>query len=387
LSNSIPINFSSSLWCVFVNVSLSLAMVRTKKLSSLIGLIKDKASQSKAALLAKPNILSFQLALLRATTHDPHAPPSEKHLSVLLSLGKTSRATAAAAVEVLMDRLQTTQNSAVALKCLISVHHIVKNGGFILQDQLSVFPFTGGRNYLKLSDFRDSSNPISWELSSWVRWYAQYIETVLSISRILGFFVGSSSSNEEKERKAEQISGFLNSDLLKETESLVGLIEETSKMPHCLHLNGNRLVDKIYAFVGDDYLSGMKEISIRVTEFHQRLGCLSFGESVELVCVLKRLEDCKEKQIMGISAKYEVLMDEFWGSIRETKNLIGESKENREDGKLARTKSRMSYSGRFMERANASSYRDSLRFGSERFDLTYTGFPVLGITESYFLLK
>ncbi|KGN53669.1 putative clathrin assembly protein At4g40080 [Cucumis sativus] len=358
-------------------ISLSLSMVNTKKLSSLIGLIKDKASQSKAALLAKPNILSFQLALLRATTHDLHAPPSDKHLSALLSLGKTSRATAAPAVEVLMDRLQTTHNSAVALKCLIAVHHIFKDGDFILQDQLSVFPFTGGRNYLKLSDFRDSSNPISWDLSSWVRWYAQYIETVLSISRILGFFVGSSRSNEEKERKTEQISGILNSDLLKETESLVGLIEEISKMPHCLHLNRNRLVDKIYSFVGDDYLSAMKEISIRVTEFHHRLGWLSFAESVELVCALKRLEDCKEKQSMGIFAKYEVLIDGLWGSIRsiqETKNLTGESKEHREGGKLCKTKRRVSDSGRFMERPNASSYRDLLRFGSERFVLTYDGF-------------
>uniref|UniRef100_A0A9I9DI72 ENTH domain-containing protein n=1 Tax=Cucumis melo TaxID=3656 RepID=A0A9I9DI72_CUCME len=349
-------------------------MMNTKRLSSLIGLIKDKASQSKAALLAKPNILSFQLALLRATTHDPHAPPSDKHLSALLSLGKTSRATAAAAVEVLMDRLQTTHNSAVALKCLIAVHHIFKNGGFILQDQLSVFPFTGGRNYLKLSDFRDSSNPISWELSSWVRWYAQYIETVLSISRILGFIVGSSSSNEEMERKTEQISGIWNSELLKDTESLVGLIEEISKMPPCLHLNRNRLVDKIYGFVGDDYLAAMKEISIRVTEFHHRLGCLSFGESVELVCALKRLDDFKEKQSLGIFARYEVLMDGFWSSIRETKNLIGASKENRDGCKLSQMERRISDSGRFIERSNASSYCDVLPFRSERFGLTYKGF-------------
>ncbi|XP_022136401.1 putative clathrin assembly protein At4g40080 [Momordica charantia] len=345
-------------------------MVRTRKLSGLIGLIKDKASQSKAALIAKPNILSFQLALLRATTHDPYAPPHDKHLAALLSLGKTSRATAAAAIEVLMDRLQSTHNSAVALKCLLAVHHILKHGGFILQDQLSVFPFTGGRNYLKLSDFRDNSSPISWELSSWVRWYAQYIETVLSTSRILGFFVASSSSIEEREKKSEQISAVFNSDLLRDTESLVGLIEETTKKPHSLHLNANKLVDRILGFVADDYLSAMKEISVRVTEFHQRLSCLSFGESVELVCVLKRLEDCKEKQSLGISAKYEILMDGFWGLIWETKNLIGETKENRDGtgagGKLIMTTARMSDSGRFMERANI--YRDSIRFGSERFD-------------------
>lgn len=199
--------------------------------------------------------------------------------------------------------------------------------------------------------------------------------------------MGSSSSNAEREKKTEQISGFFNSDLLKETESLMGLIEEVSKMPHCLHLNGNGLVDKIYAFVGEDYLSATKEISTRVTEFRHRLGCLSFGESVELVCALKRLEDCKEKQSRGISGNHEILLKGFWGSIREIRNLIGESKDPRETGKLGRTKSRMSDSGRFMDQDNAKLYRHSVRFGSERFDFTCKGIPVLGITESYLLLK
>ncbi|KAF2292964.1 hypothetical protein GH714_034318 [Hevea brasiliensis] len=88
----------------------------------------------------------------------------------MLSYGYSSRATAAAAIEALMDRLQSTHDSSVAIKCLAIVHHIIKDGSFILQDQLSVYPSTGGRNYLKLSSFRDNTTPIAWELSSWVRW-------------------------------------------------------------------------------------------------------------------------------------------------------------------------------------------------------------------------
>lgn len=135
-------------------------------LQDIVGRIKDKAAQSKAALspLSKPH----EGALLRATTHDPYAPPEEKHVAALLSYGHRSRFTASAVVESLMDRLQTTGDAPVALKCLLTVHQIIRRGSFILQDQLSVFPFAGGRNYLKLSDFRDRRSPLTWEMSSWV---------------------------------------------------------------------------------------------------------------------------------------------------------------------------------------------------------------------------
>jgi hypothetical protein len=148
-------------------------MGRITSFADLIGRIKDKASQSKAALVSsntKSKTLSFHLSVLRATTHDPSTPPGNRHLAVILSAGTGSRATASSAVESIMERLHTTGDACVALKSLIIIHHIVKHGRFILQDQLSVFPASGGRNYLKLSAFRDEKSPLMWELSSWVRW-------------------------------------------------------------------------------------------------------------------------------------------------------------------------------------------------------------------------
>ncbi|KAM1215146.1 hypothetical protein ACFX2I_011584 [Malus domestica] len=71
-----------------------------------------------------------------------------------------------AAVKSLMDHLQTTHDSAVTFKCLIAVHQVIKYGSFILEDQLVVYPVACGRNYLNLSNFRDDSTPIAWELSS-----------------------------------------------------------------------------------------------------------------------------------------------------------------------------------------------------------------------------
>jgi len=154
------------------------------KLKDLIGMMKDKASQGKAAILSQRATLS----LLRATSQDSFTPPTSKHLSTLLTAGDVSRATASAAMELLMDRLQSTQSSAVALKCLIAVHYVLKRGSFIMRDQL---PYSGGgRNYLNLSKFRDRSSPVCWELSSWVRWYAKHVEQLLWASRIVGFFLG-----------------------------------------------------------------------------------------------------------------------------------------------------------------------------------------------------
>ncbi|KAI4317309.1 hypothetical protein L6164_025188 [Bauhinia variegata] len=323
------------------------------KLRELVAIIKDKASQGKAAILSDRATLS----LLRVTTHHSVAAPSHKHLSSLLSIGDGSRATCSVLIELLMDRLQTTHNSAVALKCLIVVHHIIKYGSFILQDQLSIYPATGGRNYLNLSNFRDDSSPITWELSSWVRWYAQYIEQLLCTSRVLGFFLGSdpSSQNRERESQEERITGLLNADLLRETESLLALVEEICARPDPAHMNGNKLVEEIAKLVGEDWISITSEVSVRVSEFRERLGCLSFGEAVELMCDLKRLEECKERMML--------VAQSLWDLVSQVKEKAGKNVYREENSRLVR-RHRASESDRFASSIFNSG--DLLRFPSGR---------------------
>ncbi|KAG2724982.1 hypothetical protein I3760_01G045600 [Carya illinoinensis] len=328
------------------------------KTRDVVGMIKDRVSQSKAAILSKPSNLSLHLALLRATTHDPFSPADNKHIDTILSFGHSSRATAAIAIEVVMDRLQRTRDSSVALKCLLIVHHVVKHGDFILLDQLSVRPFTGGRNYLNLSNFRDNSSPVTWELSSWVRWYAQYIETILSTSRVLGYFFASSSCSIDKDKQEEKISALTNSYLLIQIVSLVGLVEEICKRPDSLHVEGNKLVNQIMGIVVEDHFSAISEVSVRVSEFRERLSGLSFGESVELVCTLRRLENCKER-LFELSSSKGAMMESFWGFISEIKNGVGTEKD---EGKLVITVRRgkageSSDSGRFMHDVKYSSFR------------------------------
>ncbi|XP_062100118.1 putative clathrin assembly protein At4g40080 [Humulus lupulus] len=347
---------------------------RGTKLRDLVGAIKDKASQSKAAIFSRPNTLS----LLRATTHNLHTPPNPKHLAAVLAFGHSSRATVSAAVEILMDRLQNTGDASVALKCLVAVHHIVKFGTFILQDQLSVFPFHGGRNYLNLSRFRDNSSHVTWQLSTWVRWYAEYVENLLSTSRVLGFFLGSSSSATEEER----VSASWNGDLIKETESLASLFERICAQPELdLSLNGNRLVDDIRGLVGQDYLSVVNEVSIRVTEFGDRLSCLSFVDSVELICALRRLENCRERLQLSSNLVKKDLSESLWDLISEIKEKFGREKENREDNLVvALRKDKGTESARFGDRV--FKFNDSVRFSSGRFATNYRhSLPFVGSTE------
>ncbi|OMO73024.1 ENTH/VHS/GAT family protein [Corchorus olitorius] len=318
-------------------------MGRITILRDLIGIIKDKASQSKAALVSNPKTLSLHLALLRATTHDPFTPPDPRHLDALLSTGHSSRATVSTAIEALMDRLQTTRDSAVAIKCLIVVHHIIKRGSFILQDQLSIYPAAGGRNYLKLSNFRDNTTPLTWELSSWVR-----------------------------------------CELLKEINSLVNLLEQISKRPDSLHANGNILIEEVQGLVGEDYLSSIDEVSVRVREFRERLSCLSFVDSVELVCALKRLEDCKEK-LLSFSQRKRVLIETVWGSISEIKDQVDNLKVCRDERRLltmGSKSSKISESARFGDRVLKQG--NSVKFSSGRFlSLDNVPFRSFESVESY----
>ncbi|KAL2343099.1 hypothetical protein Fmac_004384 [Flemingia macrophylla] len=279
------------------------------KLTHLIGIIKDKASQSKAALLSQRTTLS----LLRATTHDSSTPPTRNHLHTLLSSADGSRATAAAFLELLIDRLNATHHAAVALKCLLVVHHIARRGTFILQDQLSVYPSSGGRNHLSLSNFRrrrSTSDPTSWQLSSWVRWFATHVEHLLCASRALGFFLGPTPRSDTEEK----VSALATADLLTELESLVALVEGLCERPEP---NGNGLVEEIVGLARGDWAVVEREVRVRVGEFKERVEGLKFGEAVELFCCMKRLEECEDKMVGMIEEARELVL---WDLVREVKD-------------------------------------------------------------------
>lgn len=169
-----------------------------------------------------------------------------------------------------------------------------------------------------------------------------------------------------KENKEHRISSFLNADLIKELDSLIVLIEEICKAPNNLAADGDRLVMEIMGLLLSDYLSSVNEIQLRLGEFNERVSSLSFGDSVELVCGLKRLQDCRER----LSALYVVSkpsIEMMWGSVQELKDRIGML--NREGGRFLTwgTRGNVSESARFDHRVLLRD--DSVHFQSGRLSM------------------
>ncbi|KAF6166817.1 hypothetical protein GIB67_005693 [Kingdonia uniflora] len=340
----------------------------------LLGVLKDKASLTKAVILTS----SLNLTIVRATTHDPSTIPHEKDIDTLLSYGHSSRIPAANCINAIMNRLQNTHDSFVAFKCLVMIHYIIRRGSFILQDQLTIYPLTGGHNYLNLSKFRDNSSLERWEMSSWVRWYARVLEYILCTFRIMGFFICSVTShpNSSKQEHEEKVSALMNIDLIKEIDTLTGFIEELCRAPELLNIRDKGLVHEVMRLMGEEFSSSQREILIRLSELEQRVGTLSFGDSVELVCIFKRLESCKERLLVLFINRKGGLGEVLWGLIRDLKEKVTIEKECGERRLVkAGWRGKFSESARFGERILRLG--DSVMFSSGRMALDWVPTPIL----------
>ncbi|CAL8997441.1 unnamed protein product [Prunus brigantina] len=298
----------------------------------LIGILKDKVSILKATLHINRHASSVHAAVLRATTHHPSRPPSEEKIASVLALGHSSRITACACIEALMDRLHGTQSAFVALKCLLTLHNIIAKGSFILKDQLAFYPSFGGHNFLNLSMFSDNSDLVMWEFSSWVRWYAGVVEQNLMVSRAIGCYLN--SSKKDKEEKALAL---LDSDLAVEIEVLVEFVVRICDAPNSLDLQRNNLVYEVVRAAGEDYRSVQREILARVKEVGDRVDSVeevNSDELTQLIDALERLEGCKGKlMLLFLNRKRN---DGFWDTVRETKATLVETKKKKEEKSLVR---------------------------------------------------
>ncbi|CAN6584116.1 unnamed protein product [Malus baccata var. baccata] len=299
-----------------------------------IGILKDKASILKATLCINGRV-SVHLAVLRATTHDPSRPPSETRIASVLALGLSSRLTACACIEALMDRLHVTRSAFVALKCLLTIHNIISKGSFILKDQLAYYPCFGGYNFLNLSMFCDNSDLCMLEYSSWVRWYAGVIEQNLMVSRAIGYYLNSTKTDGNKRDKEEKALALLDSDLAMEIEVLVEFVVRICDAPDSLELQKNNLVYEVVRAAGEDYRSIQREIVVRVKEVGDRIDSvesLSSDELTRLIDALERLESCKGKlMLLFVNRKRN---DGLWELVKETKARLVEMKEKREEKRV-----------------------------------------------------
>ncbi|XP_048438923.1 putative clathrin assembly protein At4g40080 [Pyrus x bretschneideri] len=297
-----------------------------------IGILKDRASILKATLTINRRVSSVHLAVLRATTHDPSRPPSETRIASVLALGLSSRLTACACIDALMDRLHVTRSAFVALKCLLTIHNIISKGSFILKDQLAYYPCFGGYNFLNLSMFCDNSDFCMLEYSSWVRWFAGVVEQNLMVSRAIGYYLNSSKNEGNKRDKEEKALALLDSDLAMEIEVLVEFVVRICDAPDSLELQKNNLVYEVVRATGEDYRSVQREIVVRVKEVGDRIDSvdgLRSAELTRLIDAFERLEGCKGKlMLLFVNRKRN---DGLWDLVRETKARLVEMKEQREE--------------------------------------------------------
>ncbi|KAM7516869.1 hypothetical protein LguiA_006452 [Lonicera macranthoides] len=304
-------------------------MAPKKQLRQLLHIFKDKASLIRATVSTKRATSSIRVAVLRCTTHSSSSLPQDHRIATVLTLGNGSRPTACTCIETIMDRLHKSHNAYVALKCLLTLHNIISKGSFILKDQVSFYPCSGGRNFLNLSRFFDKSDAETWEFSSWVRWYASVLECNLTTSRIIGsYFSFPSSKKIDIDKVAENLTLLLNSDLLREIDALVNFVEDICKAPESLHFQRNNLVYEVVRMVSEDYRLTQHHMMIRLGQLADRTDGLSRDELDELTRCLERLEECRERlTLLFVNRKRN---DAFWELVSETKGGVLRKIEERE---------------------------------------------------------
>ncbi|KAG1342306.1 putative clathrin assembly protein [Cocos nucifera] len=339
-----------------------------RRFRGIVGAVKDTASLSKATLLSSSS--AAQLAVLRATTHQPSSePPDPRHLATLLAFGHGSRVAAAACVSALAARLHSTHDPAVALKSLLALHHLLARGAFILRDQLPAALLrhpASGRNPLALpaSAFPSAAFP----LASWARWLARLLELLLVAATVTATFPSSHHPNVvDPHSSNDRLASLLNRDLLIELEALVSVIEEITRAPaSTAAVKGNKLITEAVRVVEEYRVTAEQEMVVRVRELGERIGSLGFADSVELVCLLRRLEESKDRADWPSDGRWTD-DDWFWVEVRELKEQVEKvvvRKQEEGRGRLRREKLGSS-SDRMMDRVPSGPIVP-VRFSSSR---------------------
>ncbi|XP_010553785.1 PREDICTED: putative clathrin assembly protein At2g01600 [Tarenaya hassleriana] len=128
----------------------------------------------------------LDVAIVKATNH-VECPPKERHLrKIFIATSATRpRADVAYCIHALSRRLHKTRNWTVALKTLIVIHRLLREGDPTFREELLNFSQRG--RILQLSNFKDDSSPIAWDCSAWVRTYALFLEERLECFRVLKY--------------------------------------------------------------------------------------------------------------------------------------------------------------------------------------------------------
>lgn len=126
----------------------------------------------------------------------------------------------------------------------------------------------------------------------------------------------------------------MNSDLIREINALVSLIELISNSPASVHLQRNNLIYEVVRLVCEDYGVVRGETFLRVVELGDRLEGLTHSELTEVLTELDRVEGCKEKLLQLFGNRKN--SDGLWDAVTHMRIKISSMKERIEGWKLVR---------------------------------------------------
>ncbi|KAG8069950.1 hypothetical protein GUJ93_ZPchr0006g46105 [Zizania palustris] len=148
------------------------------------GALKDSTKVG----LAKVNsdFKELDIAIVKATNH-VECPPKERHVRKIFFATSINRPRAdiSYCIYALARRLSKTKNWIVALKTLIVVHRLLREGDPTFKEEFLAYSHRG--NVLQIANFKDDSSPLAWDCSAWVRTYGRFLEERLECFRILKF--------------------------------------------------------------------------------------------------------------------------------------------------------------------------------------------------------
>ncbi|XP_066329551.1 putative clathrin assembly protein At5g57200 isoform X4 [Miscanthus floridulus] len=148
------------------------------------GALKDSTTVG----LAKVNseFKELDIAIVRATNH-VECPPKERHVRkiFLATSANCPRADVSYCIYALSRRLSKTKNWIVALKTLIVVHRLLREGDPTFKEEFLTYSSRG--NILHIANFKDDSSQSAWDCSAWVRTYAFFLEERLECFRVLKY--------------------------------------------------------------------------------------------------------------------------------------------------------------------------------------------------------
>lgn len=148
------------------------------------GALKDSTKVG----LAKVNseYKELDIAIVKATSHVEY-PPKERHVRKIFyaTSAHQPRTDVSYCLQTLSKRLLKTRNWIVAIKTLIVVHRILREGDLSFKEDL--VNYSHRVRFLRISNFKDDSSPLAWDCSAWVRTYAQFLEERLECFRIFSY--------------------------------------------------------------------------------------------------------------------------------------------------------------------------------------------------------